>query len=646
MNRHATGKERRHPQGVPCRAATAVSLLLLAAALLAGCTTPIGADRRTAQIAHKQVAASALDHELSPTAQLILHRYSMSDRYSSQPAKALKDLQEKTCEDGRRDLFYGLAELNYLHAIRLSRSVKPGEAPKANDYFLAAAVYAWFFLFGEATEPAPTGFDRRFRDSCDLYNRALARAFMTGPKTNQTVVLGSQVRQIGDRRVAIDFSKVNFKWDLAEIEQFLPADEYVVRGVSVRDRQWGLGAPLIVVGKQFEKRTFARRFPATLLLRVPNDPKSWCESSLVLELELYSTYDSEDVEIAEQKVPLEGDFTAPTAYALNDQQIWRLGAQQFFSPEEKIKSNIYFTQPYAPGKIPVIFVHGTFSSPVWWTEMWNTLRADPILRDRFQFWNYIYNSGNPIVYSAANLSAQIKRKVSQLDPEGKDPALRQMVMVGHSQGGLLTKLMAVKTGDALWTNAFPKPLEQTEFESEDQREQFRNLAFYEPQPSLKRVVFISTPHRGSYLATSFVRNLARKFMAIPKTAILATENMLRLRETDSMPGRIRRVVPTSLDGMSPRNPALRALAEIPVQPPIHAHSIIAVKGNGPPEKGSDGVVKYISARQNYVDSEFVVRSGHSCQDRPEVIEEVRRILLEHWKTANSEVADNQVPASK
>jgi len=631
---------------VPCRPAIAVGLLLLAALLLAGCTTPIGADRRTAQIAHKQVAASALDHELSPTARLILHRYSMADRYSSQPTKALRDLQEKTCEDGRRDLFYGLAELNYLHAIKLSRSVKPGEAPKANDYFLAAAVYSWFFLFGEAAEPAPTGFDRRFRDSCDLYNRAVARAFMSGPKTNQIVVLGSQVRQIGDRHVAIDFSRVNFKWDLAEIEQFLPADEYVVRGVSVRDRQWGLGAPLIVVGKQFEKRTFARRFPATLLLRVPTDPKSWCGSSLVLELELYSTFDSEDVEIAEKKVPLEGDFTAPMAYALNDQQIWQLGAQQFFSPEEKIKSNIYFTQPYAPGKIPVIFVHGTFSSPVWWTEMWNTLRADPILRDRYQFWNYVYNSGNPIVYSAANLSDQIKRKVAQLDPEEKDPALRQMVMIGHSQGGLLTKLMAVETGDALWTNAFPKPFEQTAFESEDQRERFHNFAFYEPQPSLKRVVFISTPHRGSYLATSFVRNLARKFMAIPKTAILATENMLKLRETDSMPGRIRRVVPTSLDGMSPRNPALRALAEIPVQSPIHAHSIIAVKGTGPPEKGSDGVVRYTSARQNYAESEFIVRSGHSCQDRPEVIEEVRRILLEHWKTANPQTTDNQLPASR
>jgi hypothetical protein len=129
-------------------------------------------------------------------------------------------------------------------------------------------------------------------------------------------------------------------------------------------------------------------------------------------------------------------------------------------------------------------------------------------------------------------------------------------------------------------------------------------------------------------------------MALPKTAIVMTETALQLREVDTMPKQIRKAVPTSLDGMSPRNPGLLALAQIPVRPPVRAHSIIAVKGSGPPEKGSDGVVKYTSARQDYVESEFVVRSGHSCQDRPEVIEEVRRILLEHWKTANGQVANN------
>jgi hypothetical protein len=81
--------------------------------------------------------------------------------------------------------------------------------------------------------------------------------------------------------------------------------------------------------------------------------------------------------------------------------------------------------------------------------------------------------------------------------------------------------------------------------------------------------------------------------------------------------------------MSPKNPVMLALAEIPVAPGIDAHSIIAVKGAGPAEAGDDGVVAYRSAHVDYVRSELVLRGSHSCQSMPATIEEVRRILREH-----------------
>ena len=81
--------------------------------------------------------------------------------------------------------------------------------------------------------------------------------------------------------------------------------------------------------------------------------------------------------------------------------------------------------------------------------------------------------------------------------------------------------------------------------------------------------------------------------------------------------------------MSPDNPGLLALADIPLAPGITGHSIIAIKGDEKPPDGEDGVVKYTSAHIDYVESEFIIRSGHSCQGHPLVIEEVRRILLKH-----------------
>ena len=64
-------------------------------------------------------------------------------------------------------------------------------------------------------------------------------------------------------------------------------------------------------------------------------------------------------------------------------------------------------------------------------------------------------------------------------------------------------------------------------------------------------------------------------------------------------------------------------------PGVPRHSIIAVKGDGPVETGSDGVVKYESAHIPDADSELVVRSGHSTQATPATIQEVNRILRLH-----------------
>ena len=81
--------------------------------------------------------------------------------------------------------------------------------------------------------------------------------------------------------------------------------------------------------------------------------------------------------------------------------------------------------------------------------------------------------------------------------------------------------------------------------------------------------------------------------------------------------------------MTPDNVFLRTLVDTPISPDITAHSIIAVKGDGPVELGNDGVVEYVSAHIDGVASEEVVNSGHSTQSNPQTMREVGRILLEH-----------------
>src|SRR5262249_21202312 len=158
----------------------------------------------------------------------------------------------------REDLLYALAELNYSHARSLSRSVKPGESKKAPDFYLSSAIYAWIYLFGKGKEAAPNPFDRRFRVACDLYNQGEALGFQSGLSTKSVVLPPNGQRILGPGTVDVQFSRPAFKWKLEDIATFLPADELAVRGLSVRDRQSGLGAPLIAVGKMLDRKKFPR----------------------------------------------------------------------------------------------------------------------------------------------------------------------------------------------------------------------------------------------------------------------------------------------------------------------------------------------------------------------------------------------------
>jgi pimeloyl-ACP methyl ester carboxylesterase len=281
--------------------------------------------------------------------------------------------------------------------------------------------------------------------------------------------------------------------------------------------------------------------------------------------------------------------------------------------------------PYRPGRIPVIFVHGTASSPARWAEMANELMNDPVLAQRYQLWFYIYNTGNPIAYSAMGLRESLQRAVQDLDPQGQDSTLRQMVVIGHSQGGLLTKMTVVNSGTRFWDARSKVPIEQSNV-SAAAKDLARRTMFVEPLPSVTTVVFICTPHRGSFVAEGVFGKIGRRLVSLPGTLTKMTVDLAKLD-----PGAAGQTltVPTAIDNMNGSDPFIKTLSALPIAPGVDAHSIIAVKGDGPPEPGDDGVVKYSSAHIEGVASELIVRSSHSTQAVPETIEEVRRILYEH-----------------
>jgi hypothetical protein len=204
-----------------------------------------------------------------------------------------------------------------------------------------------------------------------------------------------------------------------------------------------------------------------------------------------------------------------------------------------------------------------------------------------------------------------------------------MVVIGHSQGGLLTNLTAVDPGDQLFRSISDVPFESLQADPMLKKGLARSM-FFRHLPFVKRIVYISTPHRGSFLTKDWVRNLARNVLTLPADLILGgAEKFAQLSGQLKLPPGMREKIPTSIDGMAANNPVLQTLAKLPLAPGITAHSIIAVLPDQDIKTGNDGVVEYSSAHVDGVASEYIVRTGHSAQGHPLAIEEVRRILYTH-----------------
>jgi hypothetical protein len=402
---------------------------LLLFGLLAGCATPVGVTRVSPEKSYQLSIVNPMGQgTLSNSAKAVLQRYNLGETFSNDLSGAMKFLHETAIKDDRRDILFALAELSYLGGEQLAAN----ESPDAPDAFLHAAVYAYLYLLGDGTQPPPTAYDIRFREACDLYNRALGRAFPAKEDGSLDFRSGPRNLVVGNLNIAL--KPETLAWSLEDIVGFMPADAYQIRGLTVRNRTPGLGLPLVALTPKSPETPNGGALPVTAFLRVPVHVKELGKGSGSATLEFYSAYDDTEVKVNGRSIPLETDSTAPLAYRLDNKKLWSAGLRRFITAGT-ISNPLILIQPYERGRIPVVFVHGTASSPVWWAEMLNSLRDDPLLRKRFQFWFFQYNSNNLILISAAQLRETLSGMVARLDPAGKDPALRQMVVIGHSQGG-------------------------------------------------------------------------------------------------------------------------------------------------------------------------------------------------------------------
>jgi len=418
--------------------------------------------------------------------------------------------------------------------------------------------------------------------------------------------------------------------------EIIPTDTLTEGGAYFREKvtRDGIGMPVVAIGRavsQDYRKNFALKRlygTATGLIRF-NGQHATIDFGLPIN--------QDKVNLNGQSYPLAADFSAPIALGLIREKPQRLGLIRMLRPEKYADTaRLARLQLYDKDRIPVIFVHGLQDTPASWSPMINILRGDPEIRAHYQFWVFSYPSGYPYMYSAALFRKELDG-VNKVFPDHK-----KIVLVGHSMGGIISRLMITDVGDKIWRSFFGKPPAQTDLPGPT-RKLLEESFVFNRRPEVSRAIFICAPHRGAPMGANWIGRLGSSLVKMPFfVASIPVKSISAAMTPDPASAQMNRI-PTSIDTLAPNNRFVREVNKYSTTPGIPYHTIVGDRGRGDTPNSSDGVVPYWSSHLDGAASELIVPSNHSAPSNPQAIAEVKRILKLHLHSsdeAKRETASN------
>ncbi len=527
-----------------------------------------------------------------------------------------------------------LAELWLQEAMRQE---KKSETDAAINAYLETARHAYAYLFLSERPVSLRALEERQTQVRDYYNFAVQQAI-----TQLFSKLGPQARPDASGRISVSSWNVHVEFDGQERstadpmpEAIYPASALSFAGLRNQYRRDGLGAEMVATMPALSDGDTsvwsAMRYPTlTALLDFPGNNLADVLATRSTTLRVYDPYRIEQLHIRGHAVPLAGNFTAGYGLWLARSSFATQSLATLFGRGDMLETpHVFLLQPYQPNRRTVIMIHGLASSPEAWINVANEIMGDEVLVRNYQIWQVYYPTSHPIAINNHAVREAVTATIQALDPGGNAPASRDILLVGHSMGGILSRLMVSSSEDRLWEELL-KNRRLTGSLRRKAQQHLHDYLFFEPVPQIGRAVFIAAPHRGSPLADgSLVRHLAGlvtlpvkivKGVIDPALALIAPEIMETSRSRSI----------NGISNLSSRDPFILASASLPLAPGLPFHSIIGSRNpDVPPESSTDGVVPYSSSHLPGASSEKIITAGHSVQETPEAILELRRIMHLH-----------------
>lgn len=521
--------------------------------------------------------------------------------------------------------------------------------------YLESARYAYAYLFFTERTPEQRALEDRQTQVRDYYNFAVQQAIeglFSQYRANPPRAKDGK----GNFYLDVGYWKVRGRMDdmrLAEGRQLpkeiIPASSLSFAGLRNQYRRDGIGAELIAVtddkvvsSKSSEQAWSETPFPAvTAVVRFPGKTLSDILETRRVELVGYDPYRQSSVRMAGHDLPLAANFTSGYGLWLARSGFARQSLGTLIGRGEVLeKPHLYLLQPYDPDRRIIIMLHGLASSPEAWINVANEVLGDETLRQNYQIWQIYYPTNLPVALNNLSIHRTITETLAHFDPAGTAIASQEVTLVGHSMGGVLSRLQVSSSGDRLWDEVL------NHFELEGKRLEKAKKAlgpyvYFEPLPQVSRAIFIAAPHKGTPFAQNRISRWAANLVKLPVSVLTRFKEVTQLLVAPNSAQAISLNRPlNSIDNLSDQDPFIEATSDLPIARDVKYHSII---GNYTPDvplqDSSDGVVPYASSHLPGAESEKVIPSAHSVQETPEAIIEIRRILHVHLQ----EAAQHEVP---
>ena len=290
--------------------------------------------------------------------------------------------------------------------------------------------------------------------------------------------------------------------------------------------------------------------------------------------------------------------------------------------------HLYMLEPYNPNKKIIVLVHGLASSPEAWIAVTNDIMGDAVLREHYQVWQVFYSTNMPILESRFQIYALLKQAFSTVNP--KDVAAKDAVLIGHSMGGIISRLLVSDADISKQALAMMNNLQQTRLRKHPVIGERLKM---KPITNFDRAIFLAAPHRGTDYADRWFTLAARKIIRLPATFLTTLADTLTSDDVDLkdfVKTLTNDVIQNGPSDLSKKSKFMELTANIPPEKGLVFHSIMGnITKNDDPNVITDGIVPYKSAHLDGAVSEKIIHGGHSIQETPEAILELRRILRQH-----------------